>query len=169
MLCAINVTGANMDDSEKRRERLNRIMERLKMSNRELARRSGLHHVSITRYRNGDVRLNDVETLEKLAMGLGINVCYFFIDDEKHLDTLEKAVTLLHGKESSAQALTSTIQTLYTETSRQPDQGANDDLRKDVAEMKTLLQQLLNDPPGKVLNFTPAVAPRKSAPPPPKK
>ena len=71
-----------MDGSEKRRRILLRLMAEREISNQDLAEASGLHEVSISRYRSGESALNDVTTLEKLANGLGVNICTFF--DERY-------------------------------------------------------------------------------------
>ena len=71
-----------MDGSEKRRRILLRLMAEREISNQDLADASGLHEVSISRYRSGESSLNDVTTLEKLAKGLGVNICIFF--DERY-------------------------------------------------------------------------------------
>lgn len=72
----------DMDGSEKRRQILLRLMAEREINNQQLAEASGLHEVSISRYRSGESLLNDVTTLEKLARGLRVNICIFF--DERY-------------------------------------------------------------------------------------
>jgi transcriptional regulator with XRE-family HTH domain len=156
------LTGVIMDGSEKRRLRLIAAMERLDISQRELARRSGLHWQSIGRYINGTSLLNDVVTLEKLAIGLGVDVFYFFIDDDAHLEILETAATILKGNPDQAEVLTATVSRLRSQSVPQP--TTDNDVRKELAEVKDLLRQVLHQPPGIPFNFTRAVAPRKTTP-----
>jgi transcriptional regulator with XRE-family HTH domain len=153
------LTGVKMDGSEKRRIRLIQIMDRLKINNKTLASRCGLHTVSISRLCTGESRLIDIETLEKLALGLGVHICYFFIDDDENLDLLQQAATILKDKTDASSQLGSSITSLYQLAHKPIEHEVNGDLRKEVGEIKSMLQRILNGAPPPKPNF-PKAAPK---------
>jgi len=82
-----------MDGSEKRRLILIKLMAEKGMGNKDLAKAAELHEVSVSRYVTGASRLNDVKTLEKLAKGLGEDICVFFEEPrDRDVDSQEATI-----------------------------------------------------------------------------
>ncbi len=83
----------DMDGSEKRRLILIKLMAEKGMGNQDLAKAAELHEVSVSRYVTGASRLNDVKTLEKLAKGLGEDICVFFEEPrDRDVDSQEATI-----------------------------------------------------------------------------
>lgn len=134
----------NMDGSEKRRLVLLRLMQEKNMGNNDLARATGIHEVSISRYVTGAVRLNEVKTLEKLADGLGEHVCVFFdslADGGPGIrDAVSKAVEVITADPVRGSDLIHTIEQHHAALKPAPQQNDEvKELRKDIEELKKLL------------------------------
>jgi len=151
-----------MDGSEKRRTRLLRLLDGGKFkTDVEAALACGIRSPSLSRLRTGASKLNNLKTLEKLARGYDVHICYFFIDEDEYLDLLQKATTILKSKNDSSSVLESIITNLYQGIYKAPEKGEDGRLRKDMDEMKSMMQEILGrkDPP----NF-PKPASKKSPP-----
>lgn len=62
--------------------KLDELLKKSGISARELARRAGIHEVSMYRILNGQRKLNNIDTLYKISKALGVDLNYFFSDSD---------------------------------------------------------------------------------------
>ena len=70
---------------EKIGDRLKRLMAEVGISQRQLAKRSGVDREHINQIANNKIKSMTLKTAEKLAKGMGIPPCSFFDEDHKEM------------------------------------------------------------------------------------